>query len=65
MNMVTVKKCAELTGYSEKAIQNKIDRGIWKINIHYVKAPDGRRLINLRNVEAWILTDLIKNQTQS
>jgi len=54
MKWVTVKKLSEMTGYSEKAIHNKIDRCTWKQNKHWRKAPDGRRLINLSAIEAWI-----------
>lgn len=57
---VTIKKCAELTGYSVGAIRNKIYRGKWVLNEHYVKAPDGRILINLENFAKWESQLLIK-----
>ena len=51
---VTIKKFAEITGYSEKAVRLKQQRGIWKVYEHWIKAPDGRILINVSNVQIWI-----------
>jgi hypothetical protein len=50
----TIKKYAELSGYSEKAIRLKISGGIWGEGIKY-KAPDGRVLISETGVENWVL----------
>ena len=41
---VTVKKAAELTGYSESAIRNKINIGIWPENIVWKWGNDGVQL---------------------
>lgn len=54
MKWVTVKKLAEMSGYSIKAIQNKVDRGVWRKGVHLVIAPDGRRLFNVPVIEKWI-----------
>ena len=54
MNLVTVKKLAQETGYSESAIQNKIDKGIWTKGKHWVNAPDGRRFLSIKAINAWI-----------
>lgn len=54
MNWVTVKKFSELTGYSQKAIYIKKDRGIWKQDIHWVKSPDGRILLNTTEIVKWM-----------
>jgi len=50
---VTVKKLSEMTGYSVKAINNKIDRGVWPKNKVWLHAPDGRRLIDIEGYESW------------
>lgn len=54
MKWVTVKKLSEISGYTVKAIQNKVDRGIWRRGIHMTIAPDGRRLFNIASIEKWI-----------
>jgi hypothetical protein len=54
MNWVTVKKFALESGYTADAIRAKIKRGIWLEGKHWKKAPDGRVLLNLREIEAWI-----------
>lgn len=51
---VTVKRYAELSGYSEEAIRQKIKKGIWRLTKHVHRAPDGRLLINIEEVEKWI-----------
>ena len=53
LNWVTVKKFSELSGYTPKAIYNKVERGIWVHNVHWIKAPDRRILININEFENW------------
>ena len=50
----TLKKAADLLGYSPKAIEGKIYRGDWIEGKHYRHAPDRRLMINLDEVEKWI-----------
>lgn len=45
--------CA-ITGYSEKAVRLKIQRGVWLENREWRKAPDGRILISMRDYEKWV-----------
>lgn len=54
LHWVTVKKFAELTGYSEDAIRAKIKTGVWRLNEHYRKAPDGRILMNVEAYHRWV-----------
>jgi len=54
MNWVTIKKFSQLCGYSEDAIRAKIKKGQWMIDQHFRKAPDGRILIDIKEVEKWI-----------
>jgi len=54
MNWVTIKKCSEFYGYSEDAIRAKIKKGQWMIDQQFTKAPDGRILISIKEVNKWI-----------
>ncbi len=54
VRFVTIKKYSELSGYSDRAIQTKIERGILLQDKHYKKAPDGRVLIDISEIERWI-----------
>ena len=58
MKFVTIKKFSELTGYTEKAIRNKIDRCIWRENIHWIRSPDNRIQINIDAIQNWILGEV-------
>lgn len=51
---ITIQKLAEATGYSEKALRNKIMRGDFLQGIHYRKSPDGRIHFNLEAYEKWV-----------
>lgn len=51
---VTIRVAAMLTGYSEKAIELKIDEGKWLEGEVWIKAPDGRRLISMRGFAKWV-----------
>jgi hypothetical protein len=53
MKWVTIKKAAELSGYSEKAIRNKNEKGVWRQGDIWIKAPDGRILISIEGIERW------------
>ncbi|GGX55488.1 hypothetical protein GCM10007392_23970 [Saccharospirillum salsuginis] len=53
---VTIKRYSELSGYSEEAIRQKIKKGIWRLSKHVHRAPDGRLLINVEEVEKWIVS---------
>lgn len=53
MNWVTVRKMSELSGYTQKAVYNKIEKGIWLLDRHYRKAPDGRLLLSISAIEDW------------
>jgi len=54
MKYVTVKKFSELSGYTQDGIRGKIKNGKWLSDRHWKKAPDGRILINVKEVEKWI-----------
>ncbi|MBS0586775.1 MAG: DUF3596 domain-containing protein [Proteobacteria bacterium] len=52
-NYVTIKKFCADTGYSPDAVRSKISHGDWEIGKEYIKAPDGRILINIEGFEKW------------
>jgi hypothetical protein len=47
-------KFFELTGYSVKAVERKIEEGVWREGREYRKAPDGKRLLDLDGYEKWV-----------
>jgi hypothetical protein len=51
---LTIPKFAELSGYSTKAIEVKIARGVWLENRQYRRAPDGRVLVDTIGYEKWV-----------
>lgn len=51
---VTVKKASELTGYTEGSIRNRMCDGTWLEHYVWLKAPDGRVLINMEGYEKWV-----------
>lgn len=50
---VTLRKAEAETGYTEKAMRVKIDRGVWLEGKQYVRAPDGHILIDLVGYNQW------------
>ena len=50
---VLIPRAAEITGYSAKAIERKIERGQWREGLEWVKAPDGHRLISIEGYKKW------------
>lgn len=59
MKYVRIKKFAELTGYTEKAIYHKIARGVWMENREYRRAPDNHILIDVEAYERWVGGDRV------
>lgn len=53
ITQVTLKKYAEMSGYTEKALRGKIDTGVWVQGLHYFRAPDRHIIINIQEVEKW------------
>ena len=55
-NYVLIERASELTGYSVKAIEQKIDTGVWQEGSVWMKAPDGRRHIIMGGYNKWVET---------
>lgn len=51
---VTILKFCELTGYTEDAVKSKRRDGVWLGGQLWVKAPDGRILMDLEGYEEWV-----------
>lgn len=49
----TIRKASDETGYTEEAINSKIKTGVWLEGRVWIKAPDGRRLIDMEGYEKW------------
>lgn len=55
LRYVTIRKFSQESGYSENAVRSKIAAGVWLQDIVWVKAPDGRILIDIDGYQAWVL----------
>ena len=53
MRHLTVERFAELSGYTAEAVRSKIKRGVWLEDEVWIKAPDGRILIDTEGYERW------------
>lgn len=51
---VTLKHAELLTGYGVKAMEHKIASGVWLEGKVWRRAPDGRRLVDMRGYEDWV-----------
>ena len=51
--LLTIKRFAKLTGYSEAAVRAKISGGVWLQGDVWLKAPDGRILISTGRFTRW------------
>lgn len=54
LKYVTVKKFSELTGYTEKAVQAKIQKGVFIEGIHYRHSPDNRVQLDMEAYYSWV-----------
>jgi hypothetical protein len=45
---------SRMSGLSEKAINDKIDKGVWAEGREWHRAPDGRRYVDVKGYEAWV-----------
>lgn len=51
---VTIDVASVCTGYTIDAINQKIDKGVWKEGRVWMRAADGRRLIDREGYEDWV-----------
>lgn len=50
---VTIPKFSAESGYAEDAVRTKIRDGVWLQDVVWIKAPDGRVLIDIEGFHAW------------
>jgi hypothetical protein len=50
---LTIPKFSAESGYTEDAVRTKIRDGIWPEKLVWLKAPDGRILIDIEGYKEW------------
>ena len=51
---VLLNMAAQMTGYTVKAMERKIERGDWIEGKVWLRAPDGRILIDMLGFQRWV-----------
>ena len=51
---VLLTMAAQMTGYTVKAMERKIERGDWIEGKVWLRAPDGRILIDMWGFQRWV-----------
>ena len=51
--IVTLALFESVTGYTEKAVRRKIEDGVWLERREFIRAPDGRILVDMEGYYAW------------
>jgi hypothetical protein len=64
IRFVTIEKFHDLTGYTPDATRSKIKRGDWREGKVWVKAPDGRVLVDLLGYEKWVMPEVAEFDRQ-
>jgi hypothetical protein len=54
LRWLTIEKFSAESGYTPDAVRSKIKRGDWLEGRVWVKAPDGRILIDTEGFETWV-----------
>lgn len=49
-----ISKFCELTGYSVKAVEKEIEKGVWLEGREFHRAPDGRLVIDIEGYNRWV-----------
>ncbi|MCY1558863.1 hypothetical protein D9M68_958380 [compost metagenome] len=60
---VRIPKFVEETGYTARAVETKIHRGVWIEGHEYRRAPDGSILIDMEGYSRWVEREPRTNQT--
>lgn len=51
---IRIPKFVDETGYTARAVETKISRGVWLEGKVYRRAPDGSILIDMEGYEKWV-----------
>jgi hypothetical protein len=62
LRWVTIDKFSAESGYTPDAVRSKIKRGDWLEGQVYIKAPDGRILIDKEGYEAWVTSQVCASE---
>jgi hypothetical protein len=54
LRYVTIERFSAESGYTPGAIRTKIHDGVWLQDQVWIKAPDGRILIDTEGYEKWV-----------
>ena len=60
----TLSKIAEETGYTEKALRNKIQTGVWEYGVQWWYAPDNRIIVSIEAYNSWVESGLGQESAQ-
>jgi hypothetical protein len=63
LRYVTILRFCELSGYTKEAVKSKRRDGVWLEGCVWIKAPDGRILIDLEGYEAWVVSGRLPTRT--
>ena len=55
LRWLTIEKFSSESGYTPDAVRSKIKRGDWLEGHVWIKAPDGRILIDIEGYEKWVM----------
>lgn len=58
LRLLTIEKFSVESGYTPDAVRSKIKRGDW-LQPLWIKAPDGRILINVEEFEKWAVSQAV------
>jgi hypothetical protein len=53
LRYLTIPKFSVESGYTQDAVRNKIKTGVWLQDFVWIKAPDGRILIDVQGYLTW------------
>ena len=62
---VLIPVAAVIIGLTVKAIERKIEQGIWLEGREYRRAPDGRIYISIKGFEQWVEMGSMSGKTPS
>lgn len=51
---IRIPKFVEETGYTARAVETKIHRGVWIEGREYRRAPDGNILVDMEGYDRWV-----------
>jgi hypothetical protein len=59
---LTIEKFSAESGYTPDAVRSKIKRGDWLEGHVWIKAPDGRILIDIEGYEKWVTSQVYASE---